>query len=555
MAAIKPGNIITMILGLVLTGLVITLIVMVSLRKGKNGGGGRSGGNGTGVGVPGNYKKIFDVSNTKDLRKAFLLDNPGSSGVNGDGGDPTGGVVNGDTTWQEIPQGGFASKLISDYEDGIKINIETDGKGPGGTSQFRPGNVGSVRLLSRKLYKGGLFIFDIEHCPVGCGVWPALWLNGFVGVPDQYHVSPNSPLFDPGMAKLWKVISQGKENFTRLCTKETAMNPVDKFMSLYRGQPTYVAAWPTGGEFDILEQNNFSNKNKLSLHTGPYCEITNEYAQPDWSNPPSSNNKSYQLSKLQNCCGQTWSGFGEYSGCKNSKKWGRGSDGTTVTLPNGLQRYACETKDASGLCQIDPPDGTYGPLLNLNGGGVYALQWTPNNRILVWFWPRKYFSQKILEKSGGPLSNNPDPSSWPEKQMGDIPNIRESGVPYNILLASYILNDPNAMTQGCDINYQGITINITICGGWGAGAIPWYCSQGGKSGSGNCNNYVTKCLQADPDNVTNPGGVDKENGCFDGAYSENARGRFAEPVFYKEAFFKLRKIRVFQNPDTDDNVW
>lgn len=33
----------------------------------------------------------------------------------------------------------------------------------------------SVKLVSTRTYTHGLFVFDVQHMPVGCGVWPALW--------------------------------------------------------------------------------------------------------------------------------------------------------------------------------------------------------------------------------------------------------------------------------------------------------------------------------------------------------------------------------------------
>ncbi|QDS68056.1 hypothetical protein FKW77_009771 [Venturia effusa] len=33
----------------------------------------------------------------------------------------------------------------------------------------------SVKLVSIPTYTHGLFVFDVQHMPVGCGVWPALW--------------------------------------------------------------------------------------------------------------------------------------------------------------------------------------------------------------------------------------------------------------------------------------------------------------------------------------------------------------------------------------------
>ncbi|KAJ2956229.1 hypothetical protein NQZ79_g7888 [Umbelopsis isabellina] len=36
----------------------------------------------------------------------------------------------------------------------------------------------SVRITSKKAYTKGLFIFDVNHVPYGCGTWPAMWTVG-----------------------------------------------------------------------------------------------------------------------------------------------------------------------------------------------------------------------------------------------------------------------------------------------------------------------------------------------------------------------------------------
>lgn len=70
----------------------------------------------------------------------------------------------------------------------------------------------SVRLQSKKSYATGLVLWDIEHMPVGCAVWPALWSNG------------------PG-------------------------------------------TWPAGGEIDLLEGVGDSVINTISVHTGTGCNM------------------------------------------------------------------------------------------------------------------------------------------------------------------------------------------------------------------------------------------------------------------------------------------
>ena len=47
----------------------------------------------------------------------------------------------------------------------------------------------SVRVESKKLYNGGLFIADIAHMPSSvCGVWPAFWTSGQQNWPDDGEI-------------------------------------------------------------------------------------------------------------------------------------------------------------------------------------------------------------------------------------------------------------------------------------------------------------------------------------------------------------------------------
>lgn len=79
----------------------------------------------------------------------------------------------------------------------------------------------SVRLHSKKAYATGLTMFDVEHMPVGCGVWPALWQNG--------------------------------DN------------------------------WPNGGEIDVLEGVGDSNINTISLHTSNGCTVDKSSASNNFT--------------------------------------------------------------------------------------------------------------------------------------------------------------------------------------------------------------------------------------------------------------------------------
>ena len=78
----------------------------------------------------------------------------------------------------------------------------------------------SIRLEGKTRFERGLFLLDLEHMPVGCGVWPAFWLT------DEDH-------------------------------------------------------WPLHGEIDVVEGVNYQTSAKTALHTSESCSM---YAHvPRWS--------------------------------------------------------------------------------------------------------------------------------------------------------------------------------------------------------------------------------------------------------------------------------
>lgn len=70
----------------------------------------------------------------------------------------------------------------------------------------------SVRLEGKRRFDRGLFVFDLEHMPAGCGVWPAFWLTD-------------------------------EDN------------------------------WPINGEIDIVEGVNTQTQAKTALHTSESCSM------------------------------------------------------------------------------------------------------------------------------------------------------------------------------------------------------------------------------------------------------------------------------------------
>ena len=87
---------------------------------------------------------------------------PGASIDMFDNGDPTHGSV----------VYGSNSELVQIKNNQLYMYVEP--KAP--SSGFRK----APRIHCKTLFNDGLFIIDVEHIPVGPGVWPAFWLNGNV---------------------------------------------------------------------------------------------------------------------------------------------------------------------------------------------------------------------------------------------------------------------------------------------------------------------------------------------------------------------------------------
>jgi len=468
------------------------------------------------------YKKVMDVTNLAQLKEYFLWDNPRE---NGD--DPTGGMVdygygmetdangdiikniNGDISWGEIKDNATSKELISEESGLIKINLAKNLM----KNKNNQVVVGAPRLISRQLFRGGIFVFDVQHIPVGCGVWPALWLNGFIAAPDQYHQNDTYPTYKDDMQKLANTTIGTSESYSHICKDNDGLDGrKDPHLSKFAGRDIYPMEWPGGGEVDIIEQVNFSSSNKISMHGGPNCEVI--FGSPD--------------RKLRSIC--------RAKVCKSSEM--------DVVINREKNRPSCPKRTENS--SIDIENG-FGQPFNDNKGGVYVTHWIPKEKIRVWFYPRELFSEEYLKRSGGPLSDNPDPNIW---GIGNIEKLSVSKY-RTTLIATYILNDSNAIVDGCDINFQGIIINITLGGGWG-GNMPNYCYS--KINKNDWKTHIPNCYNVDPNNVDSEG-YNPETGCYDGAKNAKFRGINRNSVFYTEAYFLIRSIKVFQNDQINQKVW
>ena len=150
----------------------------------------------------------------------------------------------------------------------------------------------SVRVSSSATYDTGLFVIDVQHMPYGCGTWPAFWLVG--------------------------------------------------------------PSWPNNGEIDIIEGVNNQQSNKMTLHSGPGCQISQ----------------------------------------------GGGMTGSVSSTD-------CDVTGGSNVgCGITAGSNSYGQGLNQAGGGIYATE-VSSDGINIWFWSGGSAPQDVTGSS-------PDPTGWGE---------------------------------------------------------------------------------------------------------------------------------------------
>ncbi|KAK2760753.1 hypothetical protein FQN54_001989 [Arachnomyces sp. PD_36] len=172
--------------------------------------------------------------------------------------------------------------------------------------------------------------------------------------------------------------------------------------------------WPVGGEVDILEGVHQQTRNNMVAHTNANCSIQ------DWG---------FSGSLKTDDCDVEAPDQSPNAGCR-----------ITSTVPN-----------------------SYGTGFNKAGGGVYAMEWTPEY-IKIWFFTRAWGGTVPLDIELG----HPDPKSW---------------------------GFPDAAFQGpCDINDHfydmQIIFDTTFCGDWAEGV--WAESS--------CSDRAPTCLDFVRDN-------------------------------------------------------
>jgi len=221
-----------------------------------------------------------------------------------------------------------------------------------------------------------------------------------------------------------KVSSGRGRDSVRICSKNTWLYGL--FVLNLNNMPTGCGTWPAwwlvgpnwpnGGEIDIIEGVNANTQDTTTLHTSDGCDQSGESTSLFTGN------------------------------------WGQGSNGQPATncYINAPNQYSNQG------CGIVGTANSYGAPFNQQGGGVYALEWTPN--LIRAF----YFSPSNIPPDLN--SNSPNPSGW--------------GKPYAYFTLGSNCADSHFVNQT-------MVINLTFCGDWAGTVFDSECP-----GKGDCNSYV-----------------------------------------------------------------
>lgn len=239
--------------------------------------------------------------------------------------------------------------------------------------------------------------------------------------------------------------------------------------------------WPKNGEIDIVEGVNYQSVAKTALHTSDECNMyahVPDYARTgtwDWA------------TGIPN----TWTGEPDF---KTNKE----ADNCWVLAAHQWANQGCVA--------VSSDERTLGKPLNANGGGIYALEWDPENRyIRSWaFTPHDTVPSNLRDAIE--TASNTDPG----KRV--VPDTKKWGLPYGYFAIGE--------TTGCSADHfknMRIVFNLAFCG----------------TVSGN--RYFTDCKnQSKTFNVDN-----------DPIWSCNAWIK-SNPKELEEAYWKIRGVYVYE---------
>jgi len=248
---------------------------------------------------------------------------------------------------------------------------------------------------------------------------------------------------------------------------------------------TDEAAWPRNGEVDILEGVNGQSTAKTALHTSDKCDMyahVAEYAKTgDWE----------WITGIPD----TFTGLPDY----NTNK---AADNCWVMAPHQWANEGCTA--------VHDRNDTIGKPVNDYGGGVYALEWDPENQYMK-SW---VFSPDLPQN----LQDAIETASLKDESQRVMPDPSSWGLPY----AYFAVGDET----GCSADHfknMRLVFNLAFCGNVAG------------------NRFSRECpALAEEFNTTNP-----DSGAHDPVLTCNAYIK-SDPKAMEEAYWKIKGVYVYE---------
>ncbi|KAL7511650.1 hypothetical protein ACHAXN_008557 [Cyclotella atomus] len=244
---------------------------------------------------------------------------------------------------------------------------------------------------------------------------------------------------------------------------------------------TDEAAWPRNGEVDILEGVNGMTTAKTALHTSNECDMYAHVSPYDMT--------------------------GDWEWIDGIPDTFTGQPRFDIAKPADNCWIMAQHQWANeGCTAVHERNDTIGGPVNEAGGGVYALEWDPQNRYMKsWFFHRDEMPKNLQQSI--------KTASLKEAEKRTMPDTHSWGLPY----AYFAIGD----TTGCSADHfknMRIVFNLAFCGNVAG------------------NRFMTECPdEAAKFNVTN----DPVKTC--NAYIES------DPETLKdEAYWKIRGVYVYE---------
>lgn len=225
-------------------------------------------------------------------------------------------------------------------------------------------------------------------------------------------------------------------------------------------QSTINTEWPTNGEIDIIELVNDVKSFKNVLHMCTNCKSR-------WKRGPKypENERDSEWGQETECQGE-YGTSGCFSGNDYTNNYTVTGDGNVLeTEPSGI--FAC----------------WWNPLKTKASDGKEIL-----GEINFYYW--KYNDK--LPNENGPLSENPNPSTWKDNLMTTAQYWKETE---NRVKETQKACSEKDNKTNCQFNNMRMIFNTTLCGDWAGNAFPG--GEGGPPAVKRCLDYLDNNLNSD----------------------------------------------------------